>query len=177
MKMRSSWDTMRAGLFQWTVCCYPGIPNSLDSILSAQIHPCFCWVRHQQLTPHLSTSPAALRRRQWQPTPVFLPGESQRRGSLVGCRLWGHTVRHDWSDLAAAAALKSSSLSLGGPLESCQHLSLIRSLHRKMLPNVLGRKSNDRKPPRVNHKGYYCCRSTPLRKTVEGWKNTEIRVK
>ena len=30
-------------------------------------------------------------RRQWQPTPVFLPGESQGRGSLVGCRLWGCT--------------------------------------------------------------------------------------
>ena len=29
-------------------------------------------------------------RRKWQPTSVFLPGESQRRGSLVGC-LWGHT--------------------------------------------------------------------------------------
>ena len=28
-------------------------------------------------------------RRQWQPTPVFLPGESQGWGSLVGCRLWG----------------------------------------------------------------------------------------
>ena len=25
-------------------------------------------------------------RRKWQPTPVFLPGESQGRGSLVGCR-------------------------------------------------------------------------------------------
>ena len=25
------------------------------------------------------------------PTPVFLPGESQGRGSLVGCRLWGPT--------------------------------------------------------------------------------------
>ena len=25
------------------------------------------------------------------PTPVFLPGESQGQGSLVGCRLWGHT--------------------------------------------------------------------------------------
>ena len=25
------------------------------------------------------------------PTPVLLPGESQGRGSLVGCRLWGHT--------------------------------------------------------------------------------------
>ena len=24
-------------------------------------------------------------------TPVFLPGESQGRGSLVGCHLWGHT--------------------------------------------------------------------------------------
>ena len=44
-------------------------------------------------------------RRNWQPTPVFLPGESQGWGSLVGCRLWGsHRVGHDWSDLAAAAA-------------------------------------------------------------------------
>ena len=30
-------------------------------------------------------------RRKWQPTPVFLPAEPQGRGSLVGCRLWGHT--------------------------------------------------------------------------------------
>ena len=30
-------------------------------------------------------------RKKWQPTPVFLPGESQGRGSLVGCRLWGRT--------------------------------------------------------------------------------------
>ena len=30
-------------------------------------------------------------RRKWQPTPVFLPGESQGWGSLVGFRLWGHT--------------------------------------------------------------------------------------
>ena len=29
-------------------------------------------------------------RRKWQPTPVFLPGESQGRGIPVGCRLWGH---------------------------------------------------------------------------------------
>ena len=27
----------------------------------------------------------------WQPTPVFLLGESQGRGSLVGCHLWGRT--------------------------------------------------------------------------------------
>jgi len=30
-------------------------------------------------------------RRKWQPTPVFLPGESQGQRSLVGCHLWGHT--------------------------------------------------------------------------------------
>ena len=30
-------------------------------------------------------------RRKWQPTPVFLPGESQGWGSLVRCRLWGRT--------------------------------------------------------------------------------------
>ena len=30
-------------------------------------------------------------RKQWQPTPVFLPGESQGQGSLVGCCLWGRT--------------------------------------------------------------------------------------
>ena len=30
-------------------------------------------------------------KRKWQPTPVFLPGKSQGRGSLVGCHLWGRT--------------------------------------------------------------------------------------
>ena len=39
-------------------------------------------------------------RRKWQPTPVFLPGGFQGRGSLVGCCLWGRTVGHDWGDLA-----------------------------------------------------------------------------
>ena len=43
-------------------------------------------------------------RRKWQPPPVFLPGESHGQRSLVGCRLWGRRVGHDWSDLAAAAA-------------------------------------------------------------------------
>ena len=47
-------------------------------------------------------------RRKWQPTPAFLPGESQGRGSLVGCCQWGRTesVGHNWSDLTAAAAVE-----------------------------------------------------------------------
>ena len=31
-----------------------------------------------------------LRRRQWQPTPVLLPGKSHGQRSLVGCSPWGH---------------------------------------------------------------------------------------
>ena len=30
-----------------------------------------------------------LRRRQWHPTPVLLPGKSQGQRSLVGCSPWG----------------------------------------------------------------------------------------
>ena len=40
-------------------------------------------------------------RRKWQPTPVFLPGESQGQRSLV---VGSHRIGHDWCDLAAAAA-------------------------------------------------------------------------
>ena len=42
-------------------------------------------------------------RRKWQPTPVFLPGESQGRGRLVGCCLWGRT-ESDTTEMTAAAA-------------------------------------------------------------------------
>ena len=92
------------------------------------------WDRHKVMAPHSSTlawkiswaeepgglqSMGSLRvrhdwatslslfmhwRRKWQPTPVFLPGESQGRepGGLPS--MGSHRVGHDWSDLAAAAA-------------------------------------------------------------------------
>ena len=43
-------------------------------------------------------------RRKWQPTPVFLPGESRGRRSLVLPSMGSHRVGHDWSNLAVAAA-------------------------------------------------------------------------
>ena len=36
------------------------------------------------------TLQANIRRRQWHPTPVLLPGKSHGRRSLVGCSPWGH---------------------------------------------------------------------------------------
>ena len=44
-------------------------------------------------------------RRKWQPTPVFLPGESQGWGEPGGLPSMGpHRVGHDWRDLATAVA-------------------------------------------------------------------------
>ena len=34
---------------------------------------------------------------QWQPAPVFLPGEFHGQRSLVDCNPWGHRVGHDWA--------------------------------------------------------------------------------
>ena len=47
-------------------------------------------VGHDWVTS-LSLSTFIYWRRKWQPTPVFLPGESQGQGSLVSCHLWGRS--------------------------------------------------------------------------------------
>ena len=43
----------------------------------------------QQKKKDLQNQPQTIKK--WQPTPVFLPGESQGQGSMVGCQLWGRT--------------------------------------------------------------------------------------
>ena len=61
------------------------------------------WVGHNWVTS-LSLFTFMHWRKKWQPTPVFLPGESQGRepGGLPS--MGSHRVGHDWCDLAAAAA-------------------------------------------------------------------------
>ena len=66
-------------------------------------------------------------RRKWQPTPVFLPGESQGWESLVGCRLRGRRVGHDWSDLAAAEAASNDNIDL----QFFEHIHYLISLKKK----------------------------------------------
>ena len=60
-----------------------GEPGALQSMGSRR-------VRHDWMSS-LSLFTSMHWRRKWHPTPVFLPGESQGRGSLVGCHLWGRT--------------------------------------------------------------------------------------
>ena len=69
-------------------------------------------------------------RRKWQPTPVFLPGESQGQRSLVGCCPWGH------KESDAAARTHFLFLYSTPPCHSnynSSFSSLLRSLH--WIPN------------------------------------------
>ena len=59
-------------------------------------------------------------RKKWQPTPVFLPGESQGRGSLVGCRPWGLTESDMTEQLHFQFSLSCIGEGNGTPLQySC----------------------------------------------------------
>ena len=67
-------------------------------------------------------------RRKWQPTPVFLPGESQGQRSLVGCRLWGRTESDTTEDLAAAAARETTTLPIPVVSQNVEASGLILGL-------------------------------------------------
>ena len=47
------------------------------------------------------------RRRQWQPTPVLLPGKSHRRRSLVGCSPWGREEPNTTERLSSSRSSSS----------------------------------------------------------------------
>ena len=72
-------------------------------------------------------------RRKWHPTPVFLPGESQGRGSLVGCRLWGRT-ESDATEATAAQAFLSAEMSLWLGVD---YVEVFISLCRNVIKNLL----------------------------------------
>ena len=54
----------------------------------------------------------SLWRREWQSTPVFLPGEFHGQRSLVGYSPWGCRVRRDWALCASHAASSGSPIYL-----------------------------------------------------------------
>ena len=87
-------------------------------------------------------------RRRWQPTPVFLPGESQGQGSLVGCCLWVPR------ESARLKQLSSSSIMVSWH-------SLARALLRVCLalgtfPEVWGRQNEWRRYLILKHGARFC---------------------
>ena len=114
-------------------------------------------------------------RRKWLPTPVFLPGESQGRGSLVGCPLWGCTeldtteatqqqqscLGYDinWSETTRSKMAEDSTSS--GPCSSELHYTLTvihQHLHETptsamiiLRPTIKGQKVSGAPTPRNPH--------------------------
>ena len=73
-------------------------------------------------------------RRKWQPTPVFLPGESQGWGSLVGCRLWRHTE----SDTTEATQQQQQQYQIkqNKIIENQQQRENLKSSKKAMTPDI-----------------------------------------
>ena len=90
------------------------IPGSFQVVLVVKNPPVKCrklTMRHE-FDPWVGKFPW---RRAWQPTPVFLPGESMDRGA------WWATVhrviqRHGWNDLARKHRMPNTALSTGNTL-------------------------------------------------------------
>ena len=62
----------------------------------------------------------SLRRRQWHPTPVLLPGKSHGRRSLVGCSPWGRQELDTTERLLFYFSLSCTGEGNGNPLQcSC----------------------------------------------------------
>ena len=72
----NSYPLQYSGLENSTNCIVHGNQKELDT--AEQLSVFF-----------LFASKPVHQRRQWHPTTVLLPGESQKQGSLVGCHLWG----------------------------------------------------------------------------------------
>ena len=83
-------------------------------------------VGHDRATS-LSLFTFMLWRRKWQPTPVFLPGESQGQRSLVGCCLWSRTE----SDTTEATQQQQQP-----PTTSSQRVAFLPTQHCHLLEEL-----------------------------------------
>ena len=73
-----------------------------------------------QIFANLKNAAMNIRRRQWQPTPVLLPGKSHGRRSLVGCSPWGREESGTTEQLHFHFSLSCIGEGNGNPLQcSC----------------------------------------------------------
>ena len=78
--------------FLYFYVCFHGFPG-VSVVKNPPASAILClWVKSSVFSPWVRQIPW---RRKWQPTPAFLPGESQGQRSLAASRPWGHRVRHN----------------------------------------------------------------------------------
>ena len=96
-------------------------PGRLQSTGSLRVGP--NWVTSLSLVTFMHW------RRKRQPTPVFLLGDSQGRGSLVGCRLWGRTESDRLKRLSSSSSSKAPYLLSQIPSMTFSQDTLLYVLH------------------------------------------------
>ena len=106
-----------------TVCCSMSSSNcsSLTCIQISQEAGQMVWYSHHfKNFPEFMVIHTVKRRRQWQPTPVLLPGQSHGQRSLVGCSPWGHKESDQTERLHFHFSLSCIGEGNGNPLQcSC----------------------------------------------------------
>ena len=115
------------------------VPGRLQSMGSLR-------VRNDQATS-LSLFTFMHWRRKWQPTPVFLPGESQRRGSLVSYHLWGH-IESDMTEVTQHSIAYISKSGIAGLCDSStfNFLSSLHTLLQRSSSNLYSHQQGKRVP-------------------------------
>ena len=107
-------------------CGMPGFPVHHQLLELALTHA--HWWCHWWCHPTKSINSLALSflwRRQWQPTPVLLPGKSHGQRSLVGCSPWGHCKLDTTEWLLSHFSLSCIGEGNGNPLQ-CSYLENTR---------------------------------------------------
>ena len=90
MQIKDDWDTVKissaAPMKHETWHIHQLLKDILEEWLSSSNLQV---AKFNFLIPHLSSTPPYIRRRQWHPTPVLLPGKSHGWRSFVGWSPWG----------------------------------------------------------------------------------------
>ena len=104
------------------------------------------------------------RRRKWQSTPVFLPGESHGQRSLVGCiqSMGSQRVRHDsnWRCTHVVCEVRKFSLNPALSLTMSHCASHITCLNP--FPHKTGKNKKQRKRRRMESSEKYKCSMLPV---------------
>ena len=113
------------------VFCFVAVPSTILGFpggASHKEHTCQC-KRHKRhgFSPWVEKIPWS---RKWQPTPVFLPGESYGQRSLLGCSPWGHkasdmtdATEHSQPSHLSSQARGWTHVSSSGDVETSNHWS------------------------------------------------------